>query len=296
MNTFLSSFLFLYVTLTALYLGSLSALCFRVIYPAEWIEPMLPALKRAQKLRWVLFPGFFLLALAVPALFPWAGIEKNLYLTRTGFLLRGIVYWISWLLLSRAALREHGWAGGPGFVLLLFSGTFASVDWILSLEAGFKSTIFGLIFLLSSVLLAFGYAFPKRSSFRQRQDQGSVHLALVCTWTYLVFIQFLVIWSGNLPDEVQWYHLRSEHGWQIFPLVFALLQFFAPFFLLLLSKVKRSAFWSGALSGTTIFSQVVFLFWQIKPEFSPHLSFTWADLLALFLLFLYFWRERHAEA
>lgn len=242
------SFLLLYLTLAQLYLGTLAILCFRVMVKPRWLEPLVPAVERAQRLGWALALGFPLLAWLAPHLYPW-GLEpvhgnafRCLYLSPAGFAARGVGYWALWLTLSRAARRRQAWSGGPGLVLLVLSGTFASVDWELSLSRHFGSTIFGMVFLLSCFLLAFAYAVffgSERSAPEARRDQGSVHLSILCVWTYVSFMQLLVVWSGNLPEEAEWYRLREQGGWAAIPAVVGPFQFFVPFFLLLQSPVKN---------------------------------------------------------
>jgi hypothetical protein len=304
----LFSFLFLYVSLAELFLGSLAILCFRAMVPAAWLEPFVEPLERAQRLRWPLLFLFPLLALAAPEIFPWAGHEnmgtafRHVYLTPWAFFARGAVYWGSWLLLSRAARRRRPWAGTAGLVWLFLTGTFASVDWILSLEESFPSTIFGTIFLLSAFLLAFGVAAAAAAPGSRpglRQDQGSVHLTLICVWTYLTFIQFLVVWSGNLPHEMAWYVARSRHGWQWIPALLALFQFFVPLLLLVQSRLKRSPRAARALAFLSVFWQALFVFWQILPSFRDRFSIHWSDALAWALLAavcLFLGRRAHAPA
>jgi hypothetical protein len=287
------SFLFLYVTLTELYLGALLALCFRALIAPRWLEPMAPAFTRLQRLAYGLAPLFLVLCTATPYLYPWtekAAVGtpfRQWYLSQGGFTLRGIFYWAIWLGISFAARKKLAWAGSVGVVLILFSATFASYDWLLSLEDGFGSTIFGTIFLLSGLLLAFGCAGFSSAFYSkpdERQDQGSIHLALLCVWTYLSFMQFLIIWSGNLPREVKWYFLREQHGWALLPVFFAIGQFFVPMLLLFQSWVKRSFILTRALTLLTVVWQILFCYWEIAPEHLPGFSITGFDLLAFALI------------
>ena len=265
------AYLFAYLSLTQLFLGTLLMLLFQPLVDPAWLKPLLPAARAAQRLAIPLAIGFVPLALLAPRLYPWVNPERHFspYLTLPGFWIRGAVNWAVWLALSRLALSGSGRASAPAILAVGFTASFAAIDWVLSLSPEFGSTAFGLIVFLSSLLLAFGFSAFLRGPLAtpaERQDQGSIHLALVCVWTYVSFMQFLVVWAGNLPREATWYSVRASQGWAMVPVALAVLQFALPFVLLLQRSLKRSALASRALAALSVLMQILFAAWQTLPE------------------------------
>src|SRR5207245_11313454 len=115
---------------------------------------------------------------------------------------------------------------GPGLVFWGFTVTFMSIDWILSADPKWFSTIFGLLFLASQGLTSMAFLIALMVLLYRRRpmseiltprhlhDLGKFLLAPVMVWAYFAFSQFLIIWAGNLPDEIPWYLVRLNHGWQ----------------------------------------------------------------------------------
>jgi hypothetical protein len=285
------AYLFAYLTLTQLFLGALLMLLFQPLVSPKWLKTLLPAAIAAQRLALPLAIGFVPLALLAPNLYPWVNPGDrhfSPYLTMDGFWIRGVVYWAAWLFLSRLAKSGSGRASAPALVVVGFTASFAAIDWVLSLSPEFGSTAFGLIVFLSSLLIAFGFSAFLRApnaTKPERQDQGSIHLALVCMWTYVSFMQFLVVLAGNLPREAAWYSVRSAGGWVLFPIALTIFQFALPFVLLLLRPVKRSEKASRALAALSVLMQILFAAWQTLPEANGLLLATPAFFLGLALCF-----------
>jgi hypothetical protein len=157
--------------------------------------------------------------------------------------------------------------------------TFASVDWLMSLDPYWYSTIYGLILIAGQVLNAFAFAivmaillcnyrpfsdFVNPMHFR---DLGNLLLAFVMLWAYLSFSQLLIIWSGNIVEEVPWYIHRLHTGWQWVGVILILFHFAVPFLVLLSRRNKRSSGILLAVAIGLIVMRLVDLFWFIKPEF-----------------------------
>src|SRR5690606_35799119 len=152
-----------------------------------------------------------------------------------------------------ALLEKLKWISGPGIVLLALTINFASVDWIMSLEPEWFSTIYGLLFLVCGGLsaLAIIVLATRRLSAEKPlvdlllpkhfHDWGNLILAFVLLWAYMAFSQFLIIWSANLPEEVSWYVYRTTHGWQILAIALVIFHFALPFLILLNRRSKRAA-------------------------------------------------------
>jgi hypothetical protein len=220
--------------------------------------------------------------------------SKQLYLNLPFFLIRNVIYFAVWWALVRGlnrwsdeqdrtgdprlALRLEGMSG-PGLVLYGLTVTFFSIDWIMSLEPHWFSTIFGMIFMVLQVLSALALAIfvagllspyePVASAITSDRfnDLGNLVLTFVMLWAYLSFSQFLIIWAGNVINEIPWYVIRAEGGWAIVALVLIFLSFAIPFFLLLMRPVKRRVETLSMLCGALIFINFVDVYWMVVPAF-----------------------------
>ena len=143
---------------------------------------------------------------------------------------------------------------GPGLALLFLTGTFSAIDWVMSLEPNWSSTIYGAMVIVGEALATLGDDDRRRRSCcpptgrwpRWRRpdrlnDLGNLMLAFTMLWAYMSFCQYLIIWSGNLPEEIPWYLRRTRGGWQWVALALILFHFFLPFFVLLFRENKRQS-------------------------------------------------------
>jgi hypothetical protein len=171
-------------------------------------------------------PVLALMALPVLAgagvLYEWVGTEakgfRGLWLAWPSFAVRGVLYLALWIalacwLLPTAIARPAG--TGIGLIALVLSTSLAAVDWSMSLEPHFKSSLYGLIWFAR--LLLGGVAFSCLLALSANAERPGVLrgmlAAAVLVWLYLHFMQYLVIWYGNLPEEIRWYQHRAEGGW-----------------------------------------------------------------------------------
>jgi hypothetical protein len=180
---------------------------------------------------------------------------------------------------------------GPGIVLYVLTATLGAVDWLMSLDPRWFSSIFGLHFVISQGLTALAFMvlvevwLARNSTMavvlqpRHYHDHGKLILAFVMVWAYFSYSQFLIIWSGNLPEEVTFYHRRLHGGWQWLSLAVLLFHFVLPFVLLLSRDLKRSA---SLLTGTVLLvlgARFLDLYWQAAPSLRPEgLALHWLDL------------------
>jgi hypothetical protein len=218
------------------------------------------------------------------------------YLTRSGFLIRAVIYFAVWLLLvfifnrwskeqdanreDRALRRRLKMVAGPGIILYVFVMTFAAIDWVMSLSPHWASTIYGFLFvigqlissmsLMIAVLVLLSRTAPMEGLIQSRHlhDLGKLLLAFVMLWAYFGFSQLLIIWSGNLPEEISFYRTRLYGGWGVVAVLVLIFHFFAPFFFLLPRDVKRSAKLLPKIAMWLIFMRLVDLFWLTRPEFT----------------------------
>jgi hypothetical protein len=182
---------------------------------------------------------------------------------------------------------------GPGMVILIFSITFASVDWYMSLEPEWFSTIYGFIFVASWALSALAFvtailAFLTREEPLRHvvkplhfHDLGKLLLALVMLWAYFAFSQYLIIWSGNLPEEIGYYLERTHGFWGALIILIGLLHFAAPFLFLLSRELKRNPHKLVLVALLIIVMRMVDLLWMLVPAFKTH-NWIWLAVIALF--------------
>jgi hypothetical protein len=233
---------------------------------------------------------------------PAPSLGNTFYLNTNAFLLRYAVYIVLWNLLAAYALwapREGGapiapsssWLSGFGLTALAFSASFATIDWIMSLEPSFWSSIFmmtvgaswfntGLAFVLL-VIAAAGLAPGSRRS--HMADLAAILLATTIFSAYVEFIQFLVIWEGNLSDEIPWYLTRITSVWERAVFVAVVLGFFGPFFALLTHPGKRNRSVVAAVCFGILISRIANKWWLVLPEFHNAGPF-WLDVGAIFAL------------
>jgi hypothetical protein len=210
------------------------------------------------------------------------------------FIIRAAVYFLIWNLLAyflnrwsleqdrtgdNGLLRRFQLLSGPGLVLYGLTITFAAVDWAMSLDAHWFSTIYGMLFMTAQVLSAFAFVIPILAVIAHRQngsvtadhfhDLGNLMLTFVMLWAYVSFSQFLIIWSGDLSDEIPWYFRRTQNGWQWLAVALILFHFFAPFLLLLARAAKRNKAVLSVVALAVMFMSLVDIFWLVVPAFYP---------------------------
>jgi hypothetical protein len=227
------------------------------------------------------------------------------YLNPSAFLTRTAVFFAIWILLaellSRAAakLDEDGdlrWRrqlkrlSGPGLVAYVLTASLAAFDWGMSLDPRWYSTIYGLLFIVGHGLAGFAFSIvvlycvsdrPEMQSVavpERFHDLGNLMMAFVMLWAYISFSQLLIIWSGNLPEEVHWYLHRLGPGWQVLALGLLLLHFGVPFAILLSRRVKRRAQLVAGVALAILVMRFVDIYWIIVPAFNAdELTFHWLD-------------------
>ena len=262
---------------------------------------------------------FVPLLFGLPSLYTWTQAatmaadevvrSKQAYLNVPFFLVRAVVYFAAWLVMafflarwSRAQDRtgDPRYANlmrklsGGGLVLLGFTATFASFDWVMSLDPKWFSTIFGLLFLGGQGLgamafaIAVAYLLSSRAEYARAlkptilNDLGNLMLAFVMIWAYLAFSQLLIIWAGNLPDEIPWYLRRISGGWNVIAIGLAVFYFAVPFLVLLSRMNKRRHRRLAAIATGILIVRAFDLFFLVAPEFSPErITAHWLDVATL---------------
>jgi hypothetical protein len=312
----------------ALTVGPLAWLMLQFVTGGAWGLVIRRACEAAARTLPLTILMFLPIVIGINNLYPWP--HKNLvqadellrhkapYLNTPFFLLRAAIYFGGWMLLSwwlnRCSAVEDeqghdvvhtkfGRASAPGLVFWAFSVTFMAIDWILSADPKWFSTIYGMLFMASQGLtsLAFLIALMVVLSFRRPMsevlnprhlhDLGKLMLALVMVWAYFAFSQFLIIWAGNLPEEIPWYLIRLNNGWGWVALLLVFGHFALPFALLLSRDLKRNF---RLLRGIAIFVlcvRFIDLYWLVMPTFRRQsFGLSWMDVtIPAGLLGLWLW-------
>jgi hypothetical protein len=234
-------------------------------------------------------------------------LGKQPYLNTTFFLIRAAVYFLVW---NGIAYFLNAWSleqdrtgdpglsrrmqklSGAGLVLYGLTMTFASFDWLMSLEPHWFSTIYGVLIMGGQGLTALAFLIIVLVWLSRRppldaivtpshfNDLANLMLAFVMLWAYFSFSQYLIIWSGNLPEEIAWYLHRLQTGWRFVAITLVIFHFAAPFILLLSRHIKRQPSLVVQVAAAILIARLVDLFWLIAPEFHHDgISISWLDVV-----------------
>jgi len=318
-GAFFQSYLMSFMLVLGLALGSLGLMMLQHLTSGHWGIIIRRPLESATRTLPLLVIAFLPIALfGMKYLYPaWLDPEKTKeaplskfqqsYLTHGGYLTRAVIYFAVWLTLmfifniwskqqdinreDRALRLRFKLLAGPGIILYVFAMSFAAIDWVMSISPHWASTIYGFIFvggqLISSmsfmiavvVLLARSEPFSHVLQSRHLHDLGKLLLAFVMLWAYFDFSQLLIIWSGNLPEEISFYRTRLYGGWGVVAVIVVVFHFFVPFFLLLSQDLKRNLRVLPKIAMWLILMRLVDLFWMTRPEFTSRAVPTWLDLV-----------------
>ena len=311
---FFRSYLVAYIFWLAIPVGSLAILMLHFLVGGMWGWMIRRLLEAATRTLPVVALLFIPLLFGLQAVYPWAQPDhvatdpllqhKSPYLNVPFYIIRTIFYLGLWggiaYLFSRWSREQDVTAelpagkymrrlSGPGLVLYLFSMTFASVDWIMSIEPHWYSAGYGVIWIINQGLAALAFAIvglffigTKESvAGRLRQshfhDLGNLLLAFVMLWAYMMFSQYLIIWSGNLAEEIPWYIARTQGVWRWVPPILVLFHFFLPFFLLLMRDVKRNSEVLVWVAAGVLGMRLLDTYWLIVPGFGSS-AVHWLDV------------------
>jgi hypothetical protein len=315
---FFHGYLVGFIFWTGITVGSLALLMLQHLTGGAWglvIRRVLEASTRTFPLMLLLFIP---VAIGLKHIYPWTDAavmnstpalqKKTAFLNPSFFILRAFVYFAIWSALAmalnwlslqqdRAASREvrkrMQMISGPGLVFTIICITFAAIDWVMSLDPAWYSTIYGLIFVAAWALSALAFTILIMSWLSAREpmnavvqprhfhDWGNLTLALVMLWTYFAFSQYLLIWSGNLPEETTWYVARKQGGWGAIALAIVILQFAFPFLMLLSRATKKNAQKLAMLAALILVMRIIDVIWLIEPTYSRgNFVFNWVDYVA----------------
>ena len=285
----LRSYLVTYLYWLGFSLGALPLLMILNLTGGKWGEATRGILE-AQTRSIGLMAILFLPVLAgLGHLYPWADpvffaahpARARVYLNPPFFTLRALAYFSCWIGLAHSLRKRQSWSAA-GLVVFGLTVTFAAIDWQMSLEAPWYSTIYGLLVAVAQAAQSWAFSIfvltflPPR--FRAISlnawpktwlDIGNLLLTLLVLWAYLSFMQYLVIWSGNLPDEATWILARTQGGWQFLAMGLAVFGFAAPFSALLLRASKKRLAVLRTIAAWVLLVRLGEQLWMTAPAFYP---------------------------
>lgn len=261
------------------------------------------------------------------SLYPWshetdAILEKKRWFLSTGFFYgRAVVYLLVWAALSyllytwstrrdratdeaqRTATSKKMWAlSAPGLLLWALTMSFAAIDWLMSLQPHWYSTIFGVYYFAGAILASYALTTLVTMGLQNAgvlktavttehfHDLGKFMFGFTVFWAYIAFSQFVLIWYANLPEETEFYLVRLQGGWHWVSYGLPIIHFAVPFFFLLSRQIKRSRPLLAIASVWILVVHAIDLYWLVLPNYGTHgkgehhahLAVSWLDFAALF--------------
>lgn len=310
-----SPYLTAYFFWLALALGCLSILMLHNLAGGYWGAVLRRPLEAAATTLPLLALLFIPLIVGMSALYPWVhgefgGAElaasgatpldltfKQAYLSAPFFIGRAAAYFVIWIGLALLLVR---WSrqrdanpspaltarmrntSAVGLVLMTLTVTFAGIDWLMSLDPAWTSSIWGLIVVTGALVAGFAFAvlvvalranrppFAEFTSPALFNSFGSLLLAFLMLWGYMSISQVILFYAGNLPEETIWYVQRTAGGWVLTALAIALLGFVIPFSLLILRPAKRNPRLLAAVCALLLVMKFINWYWLVQPTFDDN--------------------------
>ncbi|HEV8537892.1 MAG TPA: hypothetical protein VGR15_03115 [Bacteroidota bacterium] len=314
----LQSYLYGYLFWIGLTLGCLGILLLHHLVSGAWGHLIQRITESGARTLPLMFLLFIPILIGMKDLYPWTNHElveanhavqkKIAYLNIPFFVVRAVIYFLFW---TGVTFALTGWSraqdktadasitrrmkmfSGPALAIFVVTVTLASVDWMMSLEPEWYSTIYGMLMIVGAVLTTLAFAIigirllsgqkviSEILTTRHIHHLGNLLMAFTILWAYMAFSQFLIIWAGNLPEDNMWHLKRLGTGWNIIALFLLIGHFFVPFFLLLSRRRKRLIKNLSYVAMGILVMRFVDLFWVIVPAFSGNtVRLHWLDLVA----------------
>lgn len=301
---FFQSYLFALIYWSGFAIGGIGVLLIGNTVGGSWCATSRRFLEAKMRTLPLVFLFFLILLLGLKDLYPWTHADlvshisylnhRQRYLNIPFFIIRVIIYfgiWLFWgMRLNRMSdrqdatgdptLRERMRAfSAPGLLIFTLTATFAYIDWILSADAQYFSTVYGAMILIGDILQTFaltiivmvlasrGDRFGGRVNYAILHDLGNLMFAFTIFWTYLTASQLIITWPANLPQELQWYLDRVHGFWKWVATFIALTMFAIPFLGLLSQARKRDPNRLMRVAIWLLVARAVDLFWIIAPTF-----------------------------
>ena len=299
------SYLLAYMCCLAIPLGCLALVMMHHLTGGGWGFIIRRILEAGTRTIWLMAILYLPMLVGLSRIYGWARPDaasiavyqqKHFYLNVPFFMVRSVIYFALWLglawLLNKwsaqqdepgnpSAEKKLEGISGPGLVLWGIAVTFSAVDLVMSLEPTWFSSIYGMMIMIVYALsaMAFVIFIARRLTDREPlvqlataqrfNDLGNFLLTFVMLWAYLSFSQFLIIWSGNMPEEISWYMTRARGSWGALALILIIFHFAIPFVLLLSRDIKRGPRALSGVAAALVVLTLVDIFWLVVPAFEP---------------------------
>jgi hypothetical protein len=235
-----------------------------------------------------------------------AMIQRGIFMTPWAWILRTFIYFgffgfMAWYLNKRSQLQdlattaedaarymiESSRFAGPAIIFWCLIVSFAAVDWVMELDPHFTSTIYGMLFIAGwalsavcfvTIIMAILRGFRPMDRLlgkRHFHDFGKLMLTFVMVWAYFNFAQYLIIWSGNIPEETEWFVVRETGVWGWIGVILILLHFALPFLVLLKQDFKRKPARLASLAAFILVMRIFDMLYLIGPN--PRISIPGSD-------------------
>ena len=308
---FLRAYLVGFIMVAGLTMGCFALLSLYHVVGGKWGIPVMRIYEAGTRNWWLMVVAFLPIAFNLGRIYPWAGAfdlglhgqhavqVRGDYLTQKWFSVREFLIMFGWGIFiylqnkwsrkfDSPAPSEYEYnqqrlrfmrLGGGGLVFWAATLEIAAVDWVMSLDPLWFSTIFGMIYMVGQGLTALALMAivirylakvePMHSILRVRElhENGNLCLAFVMLFCYLSFSQFIIIWSGNLPEEIRFYLARSEGWWKPLMIVLVLIHFCIPFLLLLNRGIKKHPSRLAAVMLMVMIARLGEVYWQVNPMY-----------------------------
>ncbi|HEY3697950.1 MAG TPA: hypothetical protein VGK97_01375 [Spongiibacteraceae bacterium] len=286
-NAFIAAYLVAWWFWLGIALGGVANLFVYTLSGGRWGEAIAPFLRAAAAplpLWAILFLPLFL---TTNNLYGWHSADSAIdstqrwWLDRNFFLARGVVYLLIWIALSRHLQRCSARHAAVGLIVYGVSISLAAVDWIMALTPQWHATGFGLLAVVGQLTAGMAFAIAAIGWSRAQPaasvfiDLGNLLLMYVLCWAYLAYTQFLIIWAGNLPGEINWYLMRDTQSWHGIAWLLGATHFMAPL-VILLFRDNKTASCLAYLASALLLAHLLDCAWLILPsladKIAPHMA------------------------
>jgi hypothetical protein len=320
------SYLWAFEAFLGIALGGLGMVLIDHIVKTAWSG----VLRRIAETTAVTLPAFAILFIPIAtmgfhALYPWTHesdpiLESKRWFLSTGFWMgRAVFYFVvwsalSWIMYSWSVKQDSStgaeterlsrklWqVASVGLIFWALTLSFGAIDWLMSLQPHWYSTMFGVYFFAASILAFFAFwtlvamGLQKAGVLKDAvttehfHDLGKYMFGFTIFWAYIAFSQFILIWYANMPEETVFYMVRLEGGWDKVSYALPVLHFFVPFLYLVSRQVKRNRVLLAAAAIWMLVMHLVDMYWLVLPNLGTHgkeaheavLSLSWTDAAAL---------------
>jgi len=315
---FFISYLFAYLFWAGIAFGSLMFLMLHHLTGGRWGWPVRRFLEAAAMTLPLMAVLFIPLCFGLHSLYEWMDAHavatnpilqhRRHYMNAPGFIIRAAIFFGIWIFVALRlrrlsiaqdnstdveATRRMRSMSGPGLTLYPITATFVLTDWVLSLEPDWHSTMFLVLIVIGQMLSSLAFVICLLAKFRldapyagtvtetHFHHLGTLLFAFIMLWTYMAFGQFLIIYSGNLPNEIVWYLHRIASNWKVILWFLFLFHFALPFFLLLSRELKKKVGALATIALVVLFAHLINDYWLVAPSFfKTGIAVHWLDFAA----------------